>query len=186
MATPRFVELYQKDIVPALMKEFGYKNKMAVPKLQKIVLNMGCGEAAAEAKVLEEAQRTLERITGQHPAVTRAKKAVSAFKIREGDAVGCKVTLRRVRMYEFFERLVVAALPRIRDFRGIPATSFDGRGGYSFGIQEQTIFPELHLDEVKYPLGMDIVIVTTAKTAQETRALLNGFGMPFQKTDKKD
>lgn len=182
--TPRFAELYQKDIVPALMKEFGYTNKMAAPRLAKIVLNMGCGEAASEAKVLEEAQRSLAKISGQRPAVTRAKKAVSAFKIREGDAVGCKVTLRRARMYEFLERLIVAALPRIRDFRGLSAKSFDGRGSYSFGIQEQTVFPELHLDEVRYPLGMDIIIVTTAKTPKETRALLDGFGMPFEKAEK--
>lgn len=182
--TPRFTELYRTDIVPALMKQFNYKNKMAAPRLVKIVLNMGCGEAASEAKVLEEAQKSLAKISGQRPAVTRAKKAVSAFKIREGDAVGCKVTLRRARMYEFFERLIVAALPRIRDFRGLSAKSFDGRGSYSFGIQEQTVFPELHLDEVHYPLGMDIIIVTTAKTPQETRALLDGFGMPFEKADK--
>ena len=179
----RFSELYRSDIVPALMKQFHYKNQMAAPRLVKIVVNMGCGEAAQEAKVLEEAQRDLAKITGQRPVVTRAKKAVSGFKIREGDAVGCKVTLRRARMYEFLERLIVTALPRIRDFRGMSSKAFDGRGGYSFGIQEQTVFPELHLDEVQYPLGMDIIIVTTARTPQETRALLEGFGLPFEKVD---
>ncbi|MBI4323508.1 MAG: 50S ribosomal protein L5 [Candidatus Omnitrophica bacterium] len=163
------------------MKQFGYTNRLAVPRVVKIVINMGCGEAAHDAKVLEEAQRDLARITGQRPVVTRAKKAVSGFKIQEGDAVGCKVTLRRQRMYEFLERLICAALPRIRDFRGVSAKAFDGRGGYSFGVREQTIFPELHLDEVHYALGMDIVLVTNAKTPQETRALLEGFGMPFEK-----
>ena len=179
---PRLLERYQKDVVPALMKQFGYTNRLAVPRVVKIVVNMGCGEAAHDAKVLEEAQRDLGRITGQRPAVTRAKKAVSGFKIQEGDPVGCKVTLRRQRMYEFLERLISAALPRIRDFRGVSAKAFDGRGGYSFGVREQTIFPELHLDEVHYALGMDIAFVTSAKTPQETRALLEAFGMPFEKS----
>lgn len=178
---PKLAERYRKELVPALMKQFGYTNRLAVPRVVKIVINMGCGEAAHDAKVLEEAQRDLARITGQRPVVTRAKKAVSGFKIQEGDAVGCKVTLRRQRMYEFLERLICAALPRIRDFRGVSAKAFDGRGGYSFGVREQTIFPELHLDEVHYALGMDIVLVTNAKTPQETRALLEGFGMPFEK-----
>ena len=178
---PRLAERYHKEIVPALMKQFGYTNRLAVPRVVKIVINMGCGEAAHDAKVLEEAQRDLARITGQRPVVTRAKKAVSGFKIQEGNPVGCKVTLRRQRMYEFLERLISAALPRIRDFRGVSAKAFDGRGGYSFGVREQTIFPELHLDDVHYALGMDIVLVTSAKTPQETRVLLEGFGMPFEK-----
>ncbi|MBI3324958.1 MAG: 50S ribosomal protein L5 [Candidatus Omnitrophica bacterium] len=178
---PRFAARYQQEIAPALMKQFGYANRMAVPRLAKIVLNIGCGEAAHDAKVLEEAQRDLAIITGQRPAVTRAKKAVSNFKIKEGDPVGCKVTLRRARMYEFLDRLISAALPRIRDFRGLSAKGFDEAGNYSFGLTEQTIFPELHLDEVQYPLGMDVVIVTTAKNPKHSRALLQAFGMPFER-----
>ena len=178
---PRFATRYQQEIVPALMKQFGYTNKMAVPKLVKIVLNIGCGEAAHDAKILEQAQRDLATITGQKAAVTRAKKAVSNFKIKEGDPVGCKVTLRRARMYEFLDRLISAALPRIRDFRGLSTRGFDGGGSYSFGIKEQTIFPELHLDEVQYPLGMDVVIVTTAADPERARALLTAFGMPFER-----
>ena len=178
---PRFAERYRKEIVPALMKRFGYKNPMAVPRLQKIVVNMGCGEAVTDAKVLEEAQRLLGVITGQRAAVTRSKKAIAGFKIREGEPVGCRVTLRRRRMYEFLDRLISAALPRIRDFRGLSATSFDGGGNYSFGVREQSIFPELHQEETRYLLGMDITLVTTAKTAGESRALLEGFGMPFEK-----
>jgi large subunit ribosomal protein L5 len=172
---------YQKEIAPALMKRFGHTNALAVPRLVKIVLNIGCGEAAHDAKVLEQAQRDLAIITGQRPAVTRAKIAVSNFKIKEGDLVGCKVTLRRARMHEFLDRLISAALPRIRDFRGLSAKGFDGTGNYSFGIREQTIFPELHLDEVQYPLGMDVVIVTTAKSPERSRALLEAFGMPFER-----
>ena len=172
---------YQKEIVPALMKQLGDTNRLAVPRMVKIVLNIGCGEAAHDAKVLEEAQRDLAIITGQRPAVTRAKQAVSNFKIKEGDPVGCKVTLRRARMYEFLDRLISAALPRIRDFRGLSAKGFDGSGNYSFGIKEQTIFPELHLDEVQYPLGMDVVMVTTAADSARARALLAAFGMPFER-----
>jgi len=178
---PRLAERYRKELAPALMKQFGYTNRLAVPRLVKIVLNIGCGEAVQDAKVLEEAQRDLALITGQRSVVTRAKKAIAGFKIKEGDPVGCKVTLRRQRMYEFLDRLVSAALPRIRDFRGLPAKAFDHGGNYSLGVKEQTIFPELHLDEVRYPLGMDITIVTTAKTPQQARALLEGFGIPFEK-----
>lgn len=179
---PRLVERYHKELVPALMKRFGYTNRLAAPRLVKIVVNVGCGEAAHDAKVLEEAQRDVALITGQRPVVTRAKQAIAGFKLREGDPVGCKVTLRRHRMYEFLDRLISAALPRIRDFRGLPAKAFDHGGGYNFGIREQTIFPELHLDEVHYQLGMDVAIVTTANTPQETRALLEGFGLPFERT----
>ncbi|MBI3320467.1 MAG: 50S ribosomal protein L5 [Candidatus Omnitrophica bacterium] len=180
-AAPRMLQRYQQEIVPALMKRFGYTNRLAVPRLAKIVLNMGCGEAAHDAKVLEEAQRDLGLITGQRPVVTRSKQAVSNFKIRENDPVGCKVTLRRRRMYEFLDRLISAALPRIRDFRGLSGKSFDQGGNYSFGIQEQTVFPELHLDDVQHVLGMDVVIVTTAGTPEEARALLDGFRLPFAK-----
>ena len=178
---PRLAQRYHQEVVPALMKRFGYTNRLAVPRVVKIVLNIGCGDAAHDAKILEEAQRDLTAITGQRAVVTRAKKAIAGFKIQEGDPVGCKVTLRRQRMYEFLDRLINAALPRIRDFRGLPAKSFDQGGSYSFGVKEQTVFPELHLDEVRYPLGMDIVIVTTAKVSQEARVLLEGFGLPFEK-----
>lgn len=180
-SAPRLRQHYEQTVVPALMKRFGYPNPLAVPRVEKIVLNMGCGEAAHDAKVLEEAQRHVALIAGQRPVVTRAKKAVSNFKIKEGDPVGCKVTLRRQRMYEFLDRLVSVALPRIRDFRGLPATSFDRSGNYSFGIREQIIFPELHPDDIHYPLGMDVTLATTAKTPQEARALLEGFGVPFEK-----
>jgi len=180
-AGPRFLERYHQEIVPALTKEFGYSNRLAVPRLVKIVVNMGCGEAAHDAKVLEEAQRDLALITGQRPVVARAKKAISNFKIQAGDPVGCKVTLRRARMYEFLDRLVNVALPRIRDFRGLSVSGFDQRGSYSFGIREQTMFPEVRLDDVHYTLGMDITIVTTAKTPAEARVLLQAFSMPFEK-----
>ena len=178
---PRFLERYQREIMPALMKQFDQKNRLAIPQLSKIVLNIGCGEAAHDEKVLEEAQRNLGLISGQRPIVTRAKKAISNFRIKEGDPVGCKVTLRRNRMYEFFERLIVMALPRVRDFRGLSKRGFDQNGNYTFGIQEQTIFPELNLDETHYPLGLDVTIVTTAKTSERARALLEAFGMPFEK-----
>ncbi|MBI2885081.1 MAG: 50S ribosomal protein L5 [Candidatus Omnitrophica bacterium] len=178
---PAFLKRYEEQIVPALKQQFKLTNRLAVPRLTKIVVNVGCGEAAHDAKILEEAVRHVATITGQRPAVTRAKKAVSNFKIKEGDPVGCKVTLRRRRMYEFLERLISVALPRIRDFQGIPKTGFDGGGNFSFGISEQTIFPELQPDDVHYTLGMDIAIVTTASSVEEARALLIGFGMPFQK-----
>jgi large subunit ribosomal protein L5 len=163
------------------MKRFGYTNRLAVPRLKKIVLNVGCGEGAHDAKALEEAQRDMALICGQKPAVTRAKKAVSNFKIKEGDPVGCKVTLRRHRMYEFLDRLVSVALPRIRDFRGLSANGFDHAGNYSFGIREQSIFPEVRLDDVRYNLGMDVVMVISANTREEAKTLLDGFGMPFEK-----
>ena len=179
--SPRLVVRYTKEIVLVLQKRFGHTNYLAIPRLTKIVVNVGCGEAAHDAKVLEEVQRDLALMTGQRPVVTRAKKAVSNFKIKEGDPVGCKVTLRRHRMYEFLDRLVVAVLPRIRDFRGLSGKGFDQGGNYSFGIADQTIFPELRLDDVHYTLGMDVAIVTTARTPEQARALLEAFGLPFEK-----
>ncbi|MBI4343238.1 MAG: 50S ribosomal protein L5 [Candidatus Omnitrophica bacterium] len=176
---PRMLEQYRKQIAPALAKEFGHKNLLAVARLEKIVVNVGCGEASHDAKVLEQAQRDLGRIAGQRPAVTRAKKAISNFHIKEGDPVGCKVTLRRARMYEFLDRLISAALPRIRDFRGLSPKGFDQGGNYSFGVSEQAIFPELADEQLTYPLGLDVVMVTSAKTQDEAFALLKGFGMPF-------
>jgi len=176
---PRMLERYRKDIAPALTKQFGHRNVMATAHLEKIVVNIGCGEAAHDAKVLESAQRDLALITGQRPLVTRAKKAISNFKIREQDPVGCKVTLRRQRMYEFLDRLVSVALPRIRDFRGLSPRGFDEGGNYSFGVKEHTIFPEIQLDRVQHTLGMDITVVTTAATRDEAFALLKAFGFPF-------
>ncbi len=178
-SVPRMLERYRKEIAPALAKQFGHHNLMAAAHLEKIVLNVGCGEAAHDAKVLEAVQRDVALIAGQRPLVTRAKKAISNFKIREQDPVGCKVTLRRARMYEFLDRLVSVALPRIRDFRGLSPRGFDQGGNYAFGITEHTIFPEIQIDKVQYPLGMDIVFVTTAKTRDEAYALLKGFGFPF-------
>lgn len=177
--TPRLLERYRKEIAPALADSLGRKNVLAVPRLQKIVINIGCGEAAHDAKVLEAAQHDLGVIAGQRPVITRAKKAISNFKIREGEPLGCKVTLRRARMYEFFDRLVNVALPRIRDFQGLNVRGFDGGGNYNFGISEHTIFPELELDQVRYPLGMDIAIVTNARGREEAFALLKAFGVPF-------
>jgi len=179
--TPRLKERYQKDVVPALMKQFSYKNHMQVPRLVKVVLNMGMGEAIANAKALDHAVSELTLISGQRPVVTRAKKSIATFKLREGMPIGCMVTLRKERMYEFLDRFISAALPRIRDFKGIPTKSFDGRGNYSLGIKEQVIFPEIEIDKVDSVHGMDIVIVTTAKTDEEGRALLGHLGMPFRK-----
>jgi len=179
---PRMLERYRKDLAPALAKQFKHSNPMAAARLEKIVVNMGCGEAAHDAKILEAAQRDLGLIAGQRPLVTRAKKAISNFKIREKDPVGCKVTLRRARMYEFLDRLVSISLPRIRDFRGLSPTGFDQGGNYSFGIKDHTIFPEIQIEKVQYPLGMDIAIVTTASTREEAAALLKGFGFPFAAT----
>ena len=176
---PRLLERYRKELVPALVKQFQHTNAMAVARLEKIVVNIGCGEAAHDAKILEAAQRDLTLIAGQRPLVTRAKKAVSNFKIKEGDPVGCKVTLRRARMYEFLDRLVHVALPRIRDFRGLSPQGFDQAGNYSFGLKEHTVFPELKLDEVTHQMGMDIVLVTRAASRDEAAALLKGFGFPF-------
>ena len=177
----RLKDLYNDEIVDALTKKFGYKNVMEVPKLDKIVINMGVGEAKDNAKLLESAVKDLETITGQKAVLTRAKKSVANFKIREGLAIGCKVTLRGERMYEFLDRLVNLALPRVRDFRGVNPNSFDGRGNYSLGIKEQLIFPEIEYDKVDKVRGMDVIFVTTAKTDEEGRELLRLFNMPFAK-----
>ena len=173
--------MYKDQIVDGMMKKFGYKNVMEVPKLDKIVINMGVGEAKDNAKVLESAVKDLETITGQKAVITRAKNAVANFKIREGMAIGCKVTLRGERMYEFLDRLVNLALPRVRDFRGVNPNAFDGRGNYALGIKEQLIFPEIEYDKIDKVRGMDVICVTTARTDEEARELLTQFGMPFAK-----
>lgn len=178
---PRLRKQYDETIRKALVEEFGYKNPMEVPKLEKIVINMGVGEAAADQKKLDAAVGDLTAIAGQRPVKTRAKKAIAGFKIREGQAIGTKVTLRKTRMYEFLDRLVTIALPRVRDFRGIPGNrGFDGRGNYSLGLKEQIVFPEINYDKVDTVRGMDIVFVTTAKTDKEAKALLKAFQLPFQ------
>ena len=175
----RLQERYDSDVRPALMQEFGYKNPMQVPRLEKIVVNMGVGEAVQDSKKVEAAANDLTAITGQKPVVTRAKKSIATFKLRENMPIGCKVTLRRQRMFEFLDRLVNIALPRVRDFRGVSAKSFDGRGNYALGLKEQLVFPEVDYDKIDQVRGMDIVIVTTAKTDAEAKALLRGFDMPF-------
>ncbi|HAU85498.1 MAG TPA: 50S ribosomal protein L5 [Lachnospiraceae bacterium] len=177
----RLKETYKSEIVESMTKKFGYKNVMEVPKLDKIVINMGVGEAKDNSKLLETAVKDLEIIAGQKVVLTRAKKSVANFKIREGMAIGCKVTLRGERMYEFADRLINLALPRVRDFRGVNPNAFDGRGNYSLGIKEQLIFPEIEYDKVDKVRGMDICFVTTAKTDEEARELLAQFGMPFKK-----
>ena len=177
----RLKEYYASTVVPAMVKKFGYRNVMEVPKLDKIVINRGVGEAKENAKVLETAIKELETITGQKAVATKAKKSVANFKIREGMAIGCKVTLRGDRMYEFMDRLINLALPRVRDFRGVSANAFDGRGNYALGIREQLIFPEIEFDKVDKTRGMDVIFVTTAKTDEEARELLRLFNMPFQK-----
>ena len=177
----RLKETYKNEIVDGMVKKFGYKNIMEVPKLDKIVINMGVGEAKDNAKVLETAVRDLETISGQKAVLTRAKKSVANFKIREGMPIGCKVTLRGDKMYEFADRLINLALPRVRDFRGVNPKAFDGRGNYALGIKEQLIFPEIEFDKVDKVRGMDIIFVTTAKTDEEARELLAQFGMPFKK-----
>ena len=177
----RYREMYNDTIKDAMTKKFGYKNVMEIPKLDKIVLNMGVGEAKENAKLLESAVRDMEIITGQKAVVTRAKNSVANFKIREGMPIGCKVTLRGEKMYEFMDRLVNLALPRVRDFRGINPDAFDGRGNYALGIKEQLIFPEIEYDKVDKVRGMDIIFVTTAKSDEEARELLTQFGMPFAK-----
>ena len=174
-------DLYKDEIVDAMIKKFGYKNIMEVPKLDKIVINMGVGEAKENAKVLDSAVKDLETITGQKVVLTRAKNSVANFKIREGMPIGCKTTLRGEKMYDFMDRLVNLALPRVRDFRGVSADSFDGRGNYALGVKEQLIFPEIEYDKVEKVRGMDVIVVTTAKTDEEARELLRLFGMPFAK-----
>ena len=176
----RLKDYYKKEVVPALIKAFDYKNPMEVPRLVKIVVNMGIGEAVQNVKVLESAVDEMTKIAGQKPVVTKARKSIATFKLRQGMSIGCCVTLRRERMYEFFDRLVNVALPRVRDFRGIPAKSFDGRGNFALGLKEQIIFPEVDYDKVEKIRGMNIAIVTTAKTDDEARQLLKLMGMPFK------
>ena len=171
--------IYDTDIIDGMMKKFGYKNKLAVPKIEKVVINIGLGEAKENAKVLEHATNDIATITGQKPVITKAKKSVSAFKLREGMPVGCKVTLRGAKMYSFVDRLINIAIPRVRDFRGVSPDSFDGRGNYTLGIKEQLIFPEISFDKIDKLRGMEVVFVTTAQTDEEARELLSLFGMPF-------
>jgi large subunit ribosomal protein L5 len=173
-------EVYQEKVVPALVKRFDYKNRTQVPKLEKIVVNMGLGEAIQNIKILDSAAQELSQITGQKPVITKAKRSIAQFKLRTGMPIGCMVTLRKERMYEFFNRLVNVALPRVRDFKGISGKSFDGRGNYALGIREQLIFPEIHYDKIDKVKGMNIVIVTTAKTDEEGKELLRLLGMPFR------
>ena len=177
----RLKEHYREVVVPALQEQFAYKNPMQVPRLEKIVVNMAVGKAVADAKKLTNAQGELAKISGQKPTVCKAKRSVANFKLREGMPIGCKVTLRRERMYEFLDRLVNIALPRVRDFRGVSPKSFDGRGNYAFGVREQIIFPEISFDDVEENRGMDIIICTTARTDEEAKALLTGFAVPFRK-----
>ena len=177
----RLKEKYNKEIVPALTEKYGYTSVMNVPKLDKIVVNMGVGDATTNSKLLEAAMADMAKITGQKPVVTRAKKSIAGFRLREGMPIGAKVTLRGERMYEFLDKLVTVSLPRVRDFRGVSKKSFDGRGNYTLGVKEQLIFPEIDYDKVSKVRGMDIVIVTTANTDEEARELLTQLGMPFQK-----
>jgi len=176
---PRFKEKYLKEVVVNMMKEFAYENIMEVPKIQKIVLNVGLGEAVQNIKLLDAAQKELSMITGQKAVVTKAKKSIAAFKLRQGVPIGCKVTLRGNNMYEFLDRLISVALPRIRDFKGVPGKSFDGRGNYSLGLKEQFIFPEIEYDKVEMVHGLDVIFCTSAKTDKESKALLRFMGMPF-------
>lgn len=177
---PRLKEKYYREVIPALKKKFGYQNVMAVPRLVKVVINMGRGEATQDIKVLDRAVSELSIITGQKPIITRAKRSISNFKLRKGVPIGCKVTLRGARMYEFLDRFINVALPRIRDFRGVTAQSFDGRGNYNLGIREQIIFPEIDYDKIDKVRGMDVAVITTARNDEESRELLRLLGMPFR------
>ena len=181
---PRLRRLYDDEVRAALKEQLELANVMQVPRLEKIVINMGVGAATGQASLLEGAQRDLEQITGQKPIVTRAKKSIAGFKVREGNAIGAKVTLRGDRMWEFFDRLIALAIPRIRDFRGLPPTGFDGRGNYTFGVTEQLIFPEIDYDKIDSVRGMDITIVTTAATDDQGRALLRALGFPFRRDEQ--
>mgnify|MGYP000927969684 CR=1 FL=1 len=180
MAKARLKKFYEEEVVPALIKEFGYKSRMEVPKMEKIVVNMGLGEAIQNVKVLDNAAEEMAKITGQKPVITKARRSISTFKLRQGMSIGCRVTLRQDRMYEFFDRLVSVSLPRVRDFRGISPTSFDGMGNFTMGLKEQIIFPEIEYDKIEKVRGMNVVIVTTAKTDQEARFLLKLMGVPFK------
>jgi large subunit ribosomal protein L5 len=179
MAATRLQELYATTVRPALMQEFGYKNRLEVPRLEKIVVNMGVGEAVQDSKKADAAASDLTAITGQHPVITKAKRSIATFKLRKDMSIGCKVTLRGQRMFEFLDRLITVALPRVRDFRGIPGKSFDGRGNFALGLKEQIVFPEIDYDRVDVVRGMNVVVVTTARTDAEAKALLKGFDMPF-------
>ncbi len=179
--TPRLQNVYEKEVRSSLQKQFGYKNPMQVPKLDKIVINMGVGETVADSKIIQAAVSDLTLIAGQKPVTTKAKKAIAGFKLRENLPIGCKVTLRKQKMYEFLDRLINTALPRVRDFRGVKGNSFDGRGNYALGLKEQLVFPEINYDKIDQVRGMDIIICTTAKTDAEAKALLAGFNMPFIK-----
>ncbi len=179
--TPRLQALYEKDVRPAMQKQFNYKNGMQIPKLDKIVINMGVGENVNDSKTIQAAVNELGLITGQKALITRSKKAIAGFKLRENMPIGCKVTLRKQRMYEFLDRLINTALPRVRDFRGVPHKSFDGRGNYALGLKEQIVFPEINYDKIDQIRGMDIVICSTAKTDEEAKALLAALNMPFVK-----
>ena len=181
----RLFDYYRADVIPELMKTFSYKNIMQVPKIEKVVVNMGLGAAVAEPKIIEEAVRELESVTGQKASIRKAKKAISNFKLREGVSIGAMVTLRKERMYEFLDRLINVALPRVRDFRGLSDKSFDGRGNYTLGVKEQIIFPEINVDKITRVLGMDVTIVTSAKSDNEAYELLKSFGMPFIKKEIK-
>jgi len=181
----RLFDYYRAEVIPGLMKTLGYKNIMQVPKIEKIVVNMGVGAAVAEPKILEEAVKVLESITGQKASIRKAKKAISNFKLREGLSIGAMATLRKERMYEFLDRLINVALPRVRDFRGLSDKSFDGRGNYTLGLKEQIIFPEINVDKITKVLGMDVTIVTSAKSDNEAYELLKSFGMPFIKKEIK-
>jgi large subunit ribosomal protein L5 len=176
----RLKDIYKKEVVPALIKQFGYKSVMQVPRIQKIVLNMGVGEAIGDKKLLENAAGDMQKISGQKPVITKARKAIAVFKIREGYPIGCMVTLRQGRMYEFLDRLISVALPRVRDFRGVSGRSFDGRGNFNMGVKEQIIFPEIEYDKIDALRGMNITITTTAKTDAEAKALLSAFRFPFK------
>ncbi len=182
----RLKEIYNKEVVPALVKQFGYKSAMQVPRIEKIVLNMGVGEAIADKKILENAVADMQKISGQKPVITKAKKSIAQFKLREGMPIGCKVTLRRDRMYEFLDRLVTIALPRVRDFRGLNPRSFDGRGNYALGLKEQIIFPEINYDQIDKVRGMDVIVTTTAKTDEEARELLRLFNFPFPAEEQRE
>ena len=183
--TPRLKGDYEQRIVPAMVERFGYKNRLEVPKLEKIVINMGVGDATQDKKRVETAAGEMQAISGQKPVITKAKKSIAQFKLREGMPIGCKVTLRRERMYEFLDRLVTIALPRVRDFRGLNPKSFDGRGNYALGLKEQIIFPEINYDQIDTVRGMDVIITTTAKTDEEARELLRLFNFPFPAEEQK-
>jgi large subunit ribosomal protein L5 len=183
--TPRLKTDYEQRIVPAMTEKFGYKNRLEVPRLDKIVINMGVGEATQDKKKVEAAAAEMQAIAGQKPVITKAKKSIAQFKLREGMPIGCKVTLRRDRMYEFLDRLVTVALPRVRDFRGLNPNSFDGRGNYALGLKEQIIFPEINYDQIEKVRGMDVIITTTARTDEEARELLRLFNFPFPATEEQ-